>query len=221
MTGQNIVDRVRGKLGDTAFDQGQILDAANWFVNDLFTTNAMYIMETSDQLFPSAGDVEVDMPDDVQTAIWEGFNVVSPQIYNMKKWFMQYGDFMQRFPNYTNNPAAQLTFWTFFGNGIRFSAPLTADTQINLDYIRLPNQMTGLTSVCEVPDTYMEMVVLGALERCMQTNEDYPEASQEIANLAPLRTTFIANMARGQQKTGPVIVRTNRRGGNIHENGWG
>lgn len=221
MTLQDIVTAVRGKLQDDNFDQTLITNAANWFVNDLFSTNAMYIMEESDELFASAGDTEVDLPDDWQTFIWEGLNVVVPQVYNMKQYFMEYGDFMQRFPNYAGNPAQNLAYWTVFGTTVRFSAPLLVDTQINIDYIRVPNTMVNLTDTCEVPDTYQEMVVLGALARCMQTNEDYPEAAQELANLAPLRTTFIANNARGQQKTGPVIMRSNRRGTNIREGGWG
>lgn len=223
MTGAQIVGWVRDKLGDTSFDQQEILDAANWFVNSLFFNTQTRLMEESDTLFASAGDSTVDLPDDYQTIIVDSPAVVSPQIYSLKNYHMQYGDFMKQFPGY-NAPSTQaqaLAYWTTFSNTMRFSAPLLADTQINVDYCRLPVDMASTTSTCEVPDQYTELVVEGTLARCMQTNEDYPEASQELANNSPLVTAFIRREARGAQVTGPVIIRNNRRRGGIRRSPFG
>lgn len=221
MTGQDIVTAVRGKLQDDQFDSSLILQAANWFVNDLFSTTRTRLMETSDIMYPGAGDTSVDLPDDFQTLIWESLTVISPTVYQLKDYFQDAGAFSQSWPGYLTYTPKQLTYWSFFGNTMRFNAPLVADTQIAIDYLRRPDTMNIVTDTCEVPDAYMEMVVLGTLARCMQTNEDYGEATQELANLAPLRVTFIRNEARGQAKTGPLMMRTNRRrNGNIRNNGW-
>ena len=211
---------VRGKLQDVTYDETLVDNAINWFVNDLFTNNRTRLMEANDQLFPSANDTEVDLPDDYQTVIKEGLWITSPQTYQMIQYFMEYGDFMKAFPGFVGYPAHALTNWTFFGNTIRFSAPLLASTTINIDYLREPVAMVNDTDTCEVPDLYQELVVLGALARCMQTNEDYDEASQEFANLAILRTAFIKNEGRAAQKTGPIIMRSNRRGTNVRERNW-
>ncbi len=218
MTLQNIIDKVRGKLGDTSFDSTQITDAANWFVNQLFFNTATRMMEATDTLYPSANDTTVDMPDDFQTLI--DLNVVSPQIYSIKDYHMEQADFMKAWPGWQTYTPAYLSNWTDFNNQMRFSAPLLADTQIAIDYLRVPNIMVNTTDTCELPDQYQELVVVGALERCMQTNEDYPEAQQELANLVPLTTAFIAQEARGQFKTGPVIMRSNRRKGGIRSSPW-
>lgn len=220
MTLSDIISKTRGKLGDTSFDSGLITDAANWFVNSLFFNNATRMMESSDILYPSAADTEVDMPDDFQTLV--SLNCISPQIYELKNYHMEYQDFMKRFPawNSTSTVAAAISYWTDFSNQVRFSAPLAADTELAIDYLRLPVAMANLTDTCEVPDQYQELVILGTLARCMDTNEDYPEASQELANLSPLITAFIANESRGQFRTGPAIMRSNRRRGGIRRSPW-
>lgn len=219
---QDIVSKVRGKLGDTSFDEGLITDAANWFINQLFTNTATRMMEETDTLTPSAGDTTVDMPDDFQTLIT--LNLITPNPpgpYELKDFHMEQIDFMKKWPGWETYPAAHLRDWTDFNNTIRFSAPLLADTVIAIDYLRQPALMVNLTDTCELPDIYQELVVLGALARCMDTNEDYPEASQELANLSPLITSFIANEARGQMRTGPVIMRSNRRRGGVRHSALG
>lgn len=220
MTGQDIVDKVRGKLGDTQFDSSLILDAANWFVNQLFFNTQTRMMESNDTLFGSAGDTVIDMPDDFQTYI--DSSVISPQIYEMKDYRLEQATFRKRFPGWQapTTIAGAISYWTDFNNQMRLSQPLLADTTIDIDYCRQPTIMTSLTDTCEVPDLYQELVVLGSLYRCMDTNEDYPEAAQEIGNLSPLVTAFIASEARGQMRTGPVIIRSNRRRGGIRNSPW-
>lgn len=216
----DIVNKTRAKLGDTSFDQQLITDAANWFVNQLFFNTQTRQMETNTQLTPSAGDTTIDMPGDFQTYI--DSSVVSPQIYELKDYRMEPADFRKRFPGW-NSPlttAAYMSYWTDFNNEIRFNAPLLADTVIDLDYCRQPDLMVNLTDICEVSDLYQELVILGTLARCMDTNEDYPEASQELANLAPLTTAFIRRESRGSFHTGPVIIRSNRRRGGIRKSAW-
>lgn len=220
MTGADIVGWVRGKLGDTAFDQQQIIDAANWFVNSLFMNTQTRLMEENDTIFGSAGDTTADFPDDFQTLIT--LNVTAPQVYELKDYHMEQVDFMKKFPNWENDLPAQMSYWTIFGNSIRFHAPLLANITMPIDYCRQPVAMVKVTDTCEVPDLYQELVVEGTLARCMATNEDYPEASQELANNSPLVTAFIRREARGFQRTGPVIMRSNRRRGGIRRSplGW-
>lgn len=216
MTLNDITAAVRGKLQDTSFDQTLITNAANWFVDSVLADHNIRFMEKNKTLFASAGDTSMKVPSDYNTMIKEGFLLVSPQVYELGALYLEYGDFMKRFPDFQTASAANPWHWTDFANTIRFSSPLLADAEFNLDYIQKVSHMVNLTDTCIIPDNYTEMVVLGALERCMQTNEDYGEASQEIANLQPLITAFVVNEGRGQFKTGPTIMRSNRRGRNAN-----
>lgn len=222
MTLAQIRSWVQDKLGDTAFETTLIDSSANWFVQQLFANTRTRLMEANDQLFGSAGDTEIDLPDDLQTLIKEGLYLISPQVWDMGPYFMEYGDFMKTYPGYASYTASLPYQWTDFNNAMRLAAPLSADVEINCDYIRKPVDMVAATSICEVPDNYQELVVLGTLIRCMNTNEDYGEAASENVNLQALITAFIRNEGRGQLKTGPTNMRTNRRrrGGYGGSGGW-
>jgi hypothetical protein len=201
---------VRNRLDDTSFDQATVDESINWFVFEVCNDHRLRIMEANDDMFISAADVMADFPDDMQTII--NLHVTSPQVYNILNRYIEYGDFMRNYPGYQTYAASQLYSWTDYGNAMRFAGPVLADTTVNIDYLRRPTTMVADTDVCEFQDQYFEMVVLGALARCMERNEDYAEAQSERGKLAPLMTAFIRNEGRGQIKLGPTIMRSNRRG---------
>lgn len=211
MTLGDIQTIVGKKLSDTSFDPVLITASANWFINELFTNNLIRFMEKSATLSASTGDTRIPFPADFQTIIKEGLYLLTPQVWNLSRFFVEYGDFMRRWPGYLSYTATLPYQWTDFNNGMRLAAPLSANVTINCDYVRRPVPMALTTDVCELPDVYQELVILGTLARCMDVNEDYGEAQSELNNLAPLITAFIASESRGNIKTGPTIMRTNRR----------
>lgn len=209
---------VRDKLSDTAFEASLIDNAANWYVNELCMNTRLCIMEENAVLTASAGDTTVDLPSDLQTLIKDGMYITSPSIYDFFQYQMSYRDFMRQYPGFAGYTASLPYQWTDFNNQIRLSAPLSVDISINCDYLRKPVIMVEEDDTCEIPDLYQEMVVLGTLIRCMQTNEDYGEASNEAVKLSELTTAFIRNEGRGQIQTGPQIIGSNRRGRGSSQN---
>ena len=205
-----IKEDVQDLLQDTDADEALILKCANWFVDELCVNNHLRIMEDSEELFASAGDTELEFPDNMKTLIKEGFYLTSPQVYDMGPNYVAYGDFMRNYANFASATAAAAHEWTDFGNKARFAAPLNANHTFQCDFLRDPVPMEVDDDTCEIPDRYRELVSKGTLARMMTINEDYAESSQEINNLAELRTVFIKNESRGGFKTGPNIIRTNR-----------
>lgn len=200
---------VRNRLDDTSFDQASVDEGINFFVQDMLTNHRIRFMETEDDIYISAGDTSAAFPDDVQVLL--NVHVTSPQTYNILNRYMEYGDFMKSYPGYATYTPGQVYTWTDFGDQMRLAAPALTDTVVHVDYVRSPTLLVNDTDVCDIPDSYKHMVVLGALVYCMERNEDYGEASTERANLNPLTTTFITSEGRGQIKVGPTIMRTNRR----------
>jgi hypothetical protein len=213
-----IVTAVRNKLSDDQFDQVLIIDAINFFINELYHNTRTRRMETYDQIFSSAGDTDADFPDDMQTLI--NLTVTagpSSAPYDFSTKYYEYGDFMRVFPKWLTDVPADPTAWTQFGNQIRYAAPLLEDTTIDIDYLRTPvpallTENTP-TDTIELDELYKELATEGALARCMESNEDYAEASSERGNLAPLVTAWIRNEGRSGVKTGPTIMRSNRNKG--------
>lgn len=205
---------VRSKLGDLAFDQTVILDAANAFMQELYHNTRTRRMESNDQLYPAIGDTAVDLPDDMD--IWLDLSVISPNVYSINRpsgAYFEYADFKNAFPGWATNTAKQLSEWSDFGGQMRFSAPLALNTTIDIDYNRKPVPAASASSSIELDEEYKELAVIGTFARCMEANEDYAEAATERDNLAPLVTSWTRNEARGGGKAGPIIMRTNRRPG--------
>lgn len=213
ITTKDVITAVRAKLSDSAFDQLLIIDALNFFIADLYHNTRTRRMETNDQLFPGAGDTTADLSDDTDSII--RLTVTSPNVYDLSDNYMEYGDFMRMFPKWQTDSAKALQQWTDFANALRFSAPLLTNTTIDIDYMRTPVLSTLTSSTpsdsIELDEGYKELATLGTLARCMESNEDYAEAESERQNLAPLVTAWTRNEGRGGIKTGPVIMRSNRR----------
>lgn len=207
----DIKEQVRTYLGDDNIEDEVITDAANEFVNGLFADTRTRLMQTSTTLAGVQGAYEIALPTDYQA--WESIQLVTPQSMPLTD-YREYGDFMKLYGNFSVAAQQQGYTYTQYGNKLRFSAPLNAAHSIYIDYIRKPVEMVDDTDVCEIPGTYRKLIRVGTMTTIMKSNEDYAEAFQELDDIEPLITTFKRNEAPGQGKTGPVIMRTNRRGGN-------
>lgn len=205
-----IITSVQRLLQDDQFSEDSITESANWVVEDLFSNVNTRLMQSSDVMEASAGDTDTPFPDDLATVITM-YAVSATQPFDLEPRYLEYPQFVARFPNYASLMAAPLGNYTHFGNGLRFSAPLNADLEIAVDYYRNPVKMKAPGDTCEVPDKYDQLVKRLTLAYCMEQNEDYAEAANERNNVAPLVTTFNRRESVGMDRTGPVIMRTNRR----------
>lgn len=208
---------VKDKLDDTGFSNDSIDRAANDFQFELFNDNRIRFMEKHTVLSWGISENHVDLPDDFMNLI----NLIVLDDANTprnitKTGYLNYDDFMERYPNFDTATAQKIRDWTFFGEGIRAQSPADATYNVPIDYLRSPVLMVDATDECELPINARELMTLGTLERIMRINEDYNEADFEQSRLTSLRTAFIRNYGRGGEKVGPQVVKTNRgirRGG--------
>lgn len=204
-----IITSVRGRLDDSSFSATTITEAANWLQNDIFSGTRTRLMETSTTINASAGAVVADLPDDFNTII--SIAQTSPKAFDLMSMFVNHADFVKMFPDYATRTASTIQYWTDFNNQMRFSAPLSSNVVLTMDYVRNPVPMVRDSDVCEIPDLYKEIITRGTLLRVMEQNEDYAEASDERQIVNALITQFITNEGRGMVKTGPVVMKSNRR----------
>lgn len=210
MTLADIITSVQNLLQDTSFSSDSITEAANWLQDEIFANNLYQKMETSSPpIAVLAGATTAPFPIDMQEMI--SFYQTVPQVFDMHDFYLPYETFIARYPNFATLPASPVQYWTEFGNTIRFSAPLKTNCTFMMDYIRRPVDMVDSTDVCEIIDQYKQVISKGTLAKVMEQNEDYAEAATERGNIQPLVTAMIKNEGRGQFKTGPVIMRANRR----------
>ena len=202
----NIRASVGRKLDDPSFDVATIDEAANDFQFELFNDNRIRFMEKNVQLEVLANATSKDLPTDFMTLI----NLIVAGRNITKTGYISYDDFMQNNPSYATVSPQSINEWTFFGEGIRFAGPVDVSSTLSVDYMRSPAVMTLATDTCELPINCRELMTLGTLVRVMEINEDFNEANDQRDKLDSLRTAFIRNYGRGWEKTGGVVIKTNR-----------
>lgn len=202
---------VKDKLDDTGFSDASIDRAANDFQFEIFNDNRIRFMEENAVLAIGSGVTFKDLPDDFMNMINLTVLDSATQFRDItKSGYLNYDDFMIRFPNFSVAPTSRIFTYTFFGEGLRFSARTSAAYTANLDYVRSPVLMVAAGDYCELPINARELMTLGTLERIMRLNEDYNESDFEWNRLQSLRTAFIRNYARGGERVGPQVIKTNR-----------
>jgi hypothetical protein len=214
---------IREDLDDTEYSASVIDRAINDYMKEIASRSKMRKLETSDELFISAGDTDVEFPDDKLVLL--NLSVTSPTpARRIMDSYMEYNQFIINNPGYTSvtSRAVATSDWTDFGDGMRLSAPASADTTVLCEYIRIPDFLVGDDDENEMDptDMYSEMFILGGRIRAMERNEDYEEATEERKKLVGrvvagvyrpgLEDTFIKNEGRGRLKVGPTIMKTNR-----------
>ena len=220
---------IRADLDDSEYDSDIIDRAVNDYINEISTRAKVRKLEASDELFISAGDTDVELPDDKNTLL--NLSVTSPTpARRIFENYVEYNDFVINNPGYATVSSRSVvnTDWTDFGDGLRFSAPASVDTTVFVEYMRVPDKLENDDDENELDpnDVYHEMFVVGGRVRAMERNEDYDEALEERKKLVGrvvngiyrpgLEDTFIKNEGRGRIKAGPTIMGTHRgrrRGG--------
>jgi hypothetical protein len=208
-----LISDVRGYLDDDQFDESAILTAGNNWQNYMYNDTHARAMESSDTMTASAGDTDVEFPDDFSRLIdmyYPGLG--NGRGYSLGNYELSYEEFRRRFPGYAGYSSGQPLEWTFFGTGIRLSRPLSDDLSMPLDYLRIPNQVSKEADEFDIPVTHRELLALGTYARIQEINEDYAEAQTTRGNLAPLYTVFKTREGRSGAKVGgKVVIPLNRR----------
>lgn len=210
---------IRTDLDDTDYEASVIDRAINDYINEIALRSRFRKLETTDELFISAGDTEVEFPDDKMLIINMSVTDPAPARRIMQN-YMAYNDFIMNHPGYASvgSQAVAGLDWTDYADGMRLSAPASADSTIFCEYLRVPTKLESDDDENELDpnDVYHNMFVIGARVLAMERNEDYEEAAEERKKLSGrvvngvyrpgLEETFIKNEGRGGIKTGPNIM---------------
>lgn len=218
MTGTTLVSRVRSKLDDTSYSSDKILEAGSDFMADICTKHKFMFMETSSTISVADEDTTATLPANLLTIL--SLRLTSPNQRDLTRDFVEYNRFIDIYPNWDTTDAMTIFKWTMFGNQIRFAAPADGVHTLKVDYIKKPTRVTELTSSYELPDSYDELLVLGALYRVQQDNEDYQEADQRKFELEQMIRALVVLEGRGGRVQGQRSTIWRKRGGLNPQREW-
>ena len=174
---QVLVDR----LDDDEFDPQVADNFINHAQRDIFRQFKLPFMEkifsgslpTGSTMFALPADVA--LPQSFTLADADGNN------YNMMDTRMEFRPFNEQFPVPANNEAGPITNWTLYAGQLITSAPTDQDYTMTMFYYKTPVKLLQDTDVPQVPEEFSELLVLGALKRIHERNEDYDLAGAVTA----------------------------------------
>jgi hypothetical protein len=100
--------------------------------------------------------------------------VTGPEGYEMDltRYYLPYGKFREVFREPTVYGDSQPLWWTIYNDAIIFSWNTNMEMTLQQDYLKAAVTLDDDADTPEIPEEFQEVLVLGALVRCYETNDD-------------------------------------------------
>lgn len=194
------------RLDDTEFDAGIVDDFINDTQRSIFNTYELPFMEkTFTGTLPSGG-YAFTFPTDYQ--VTQSLKLVDPEdvIRDISDNYMPYKEFNKRYPTPQNRDVGVPEVWTLYQNRLIFSRPTDMDYNLELNYLKTPTTLSDGEEVPEIPESFSELLVLGAYYRILERNEDLDLAAfYKNGDYTDLLDLMVSRLSK-RQTNGPTII---------------
>lgn len=208
---EEIRNKVKDRIQDSEFDNNLINDFINDEQREIFTYYDLPFNRAITTHLVTTGTHEVALPTGHQKT--KTLNIIAPQDYDteLSEWYLPYNRFMEYFrpqQYYSNN---QLRYWTIADDKIIFSNNADQNYTLEHTYLKAPDTLVNNEDVPAIPEAYGEILVLGAMIRAHELNEDNDIAAYQMQKKNQLVQAMLKRVSPQQSaKTG--ILRNSRRG---------
>lgn len=190
------------KLDDEDFDPEIIDNFINDAQRDIFNQFELPFQEKIFSGVIPVGAVMFQLPNDVAQVQTHSITGVR-NFMNNKAAFR---DFFAAYPDAVNETPAQPFVWTQYAGNILLSAPTDKEYTLTTYYIRKPKTLDQDTSVPEIPEEFSELLVLGALMRVHDRNED-SDLYDKVAGQYERQLTALVNRYGFRDASGPIKMK--------------
>lgn len=169
---QNIRTLVKDRLQDQNFNDALITQFINDEQREIFN---YYNLPFNRQKVPATinqGEFEINLPSDHQKTL--GLRITSPANYDaeLTQWFLPYNRFKDYFREAEYYSETDPRWWTIFNDKITFAYKADKTYELEHDYLLVVPELEEDADEPLVPTEFQEILVLGALVRCLEVNDD-------------------------------------------------
>lgn len=201
--------KLQTQVGDPNLNDSVAADALNYAQQEIFGTFDLTLNSDTQTNSVTAGTnvLASALPTDFQRV--SSLYITSPTALaaNITDYFMSTKDFRNRFPN-AGTFGGVLQEWTLW-TSIEFAVNAAADVTIKLDYIKTVPILSQTTDVPVIPESFEELLILGAKIRVYEQKEDFDYANQFTNRYADLKESFITRYST-RQVDNQVVVQGSR-----------
>lgn len=168
---QRVIDQLDDEEANTTLINNYINDTQRSIFNN-------YRLPINEKTFSGTLTVDEDTYDLRATATkfqrLIGLRLTSPDANeaDLTEDFQSYSDFRRDNPDPSSQDSGLPGKWTLFANKIYFNKPVDVAYTMDMDYLSAATTLSDDSDVPEIPEEFQELLVLGALIRYMEFNED-------------------------------------------------
>lgn len=208
---ESIRNKVKDRIQDADFDNNLINDFINDEQRELFAYYDLPFNRAITSLLITTGTHEVALPAGLQKV--KTLNIIAPENYDseLSEYYLPYNRFSEYFrpPAFVSN--SQLRWWTINDGKLIFSYNADQNYTLEMTYLKAPTELVNNEDVPALPEAYGEILVLGAMIRAHELNEDNDIAAYQMQKKNLLVQAMLKrNSPQQSAKTG--ILRNSRRG---------
>jgi hypothetical protein len=208
----SIRQQVRNRLSDQNFDTGMIDQFINDEQREIFNYFDLPFNRTTIEHTVTQGNNTIALPSGHQKT--KGLRIISPQNYDydLSRRFIPWARFKSYFrqdPDYYSDGV--LDWWTIYNDNIEFANNADRTYVLEQDYLVSPIVLTEDNDEPELPEEFQEILVLGALVRCLEVNDDNDIAQYQLGKKNLLVQGMLKRLAP-QQSANTSVLRNSYRG---------
>lgn len=185
------------QIGDPSLDSTVMGDALNYTEQHIFNTFELVLNSgtQTNAVATNANALTSALPTDFQKVTSLYITGPAGRESDITENFVSPKEFRKQFPSVTiANPLNYWTLWT----SIVFSTLADTNYTILIDYIKNVPLLSADADVPTVPQTFEELLILGAKMRIYEQKEDFDYAGQFQTRYADLLESFVTRYSTRQ-----------------------
>lgn len=205
--------KLQTQVGDPNLDDTVAGDALNYVQQSIFGTFDLTLNSATqtNAVATGANTLTSALPDDFQRVSSLYISSPAALAMDLTDYFVKVKEFRSNFPNAGtySGPLQEWTYWT----SIEFAVNATADLTIKLDYIKTIDFLSAGSDVPTIPQSFEELLILGAKIRIYEQKEDFDYAAQFTNRYADLLEAFTNRYSTRQVDYQVVVPGSRNRTG--------
>lgn len=202
--------KLQTQVGDANLSDSVAGDALNATQQHLFNTFDLTLnsAQQSNNVTAGTNTLTTALPTDFQRIT--NLYITSPTSLagSLKKYYMSPDQFRELYPVIINSGSP--CTWTFWTN-VEFSTNADQAYSLKLDYIKSVPIMSAAGDVPTIPESFEELLTLGAKIRIYEQKEDFDYASQFVNRYADWVDSFISRYSTRQTDIQANVPGSRRR----------
>lgn len=197
--------KLQTQIGDPNLSDSVAGDALNYTEQEIFGKFELTLNSgtQTNAVAQGANTLTSAMPTDFQRVTNLRISAPAGLAGDLTPYFLTVEQFRDAYPD-AGTYTGPLQYWTYY-TSIVFATLASAAVTITLDYIKTITLMSASSDVPTIPQSFEEMLMLGAKMRVYEQKEDFDYANQFANRFADLQESFVARYSTRQVDT-PMVI---------------